>query len=73
MAKERLSMRNIKEAHDSALNINNPADKSSCTIARSIVQEYLYRAGPAEVTWPLSPEMHEAHNHLQISPFQIIS
>ena len=62
MAKERLSMRKIKEV----LRLHFEHQQSirqiakSCNIARSTIQEYLHRAEQAEVTWPLPPEMDDA-------------
>src|SRR4030042_5161209 len=62
MAKERLSMRKIKEV----LRLHFEHQQSirqipqSCNIARSTVQEYLHRAEQAGVTWPLPEEMDDA-------------
>jgi transposase len=61
MAKERLSMRKIKEVLRLHFEHQQSARQiaKSCDIARSTVQEYLHRAEQAEVTWPLSPEMDD--------------
>jgi len=62
MAKERLSMRKIKEVlrlcFEHQQSIRQIAQ--SCNIARSTVQEYLHRAEQAGVNWPLPPEMDDA-------------
>jgi hypothetical protein len=62
MAKERLSMRKIKEVlrlhfehHQSARQIAR-----SCDIARSTVKEYLHRAQQAALPWPLPAEKDDA-------------
>ncbi len=62
MAKERLSMRKIKEVlrlhfehHQSARQI-----AKSCSIARSTAQEYLHRAQQAAIPWPLPEGMDDA-------------
>ena len=62
MAKERLSMRKIKEVlrlrFEHQQSIRQIAQ--SCNIARSTVQEYLHRAEQAGITWPLPAEMDDA-------------
>jgi DNA-binding transcriptional regulator LsrR (DeoR family) len=62
MAKERLSMRKIKEVFRLHFEHQQSARQiaKSCNIARSTIQEYLHRAQLAEITWPLSPEMDDA-------------
>jgi transposase len=41
-----------------------------CSIARSTVQEYLYRAEQAGVTWPLPEEMDDAALENRLFPPQ---
>jgi transposase len=62
MAKEKLSMRKIKEVprlHFEQKQSIRQISKS-CNIARSTIQDYLHRAEQAEMTWPLPPEMDAA-------------
>jgi transposase len=62
MAKERLSMRKIKEV----LRLHFEHQQStrqiakSCDIARSTVKEYLERAEKAGLSWPLPAELDDA-------------
>jgi len=62
MAKERLSMRKIKEV----LRLHFEQNRSirqiakSCNIARSTVKEYLDRAQRIGLTWPLPAERDDA-------------
>jgi transposase len=62
MAKERLSMRKIKEVLRLHFEHQQSARQiaHSCDIARSTVKEYLHRAEQAKVIWPLSGEMDDA-------------
>ena len=62
MAKERLSMRKIKEVLRLFFEHKQPVRQiaPSCNIARSTVADYLYRAEQAGLTWPLPPEMELA-------------
>jgi transposase len=62
MAKERLSMRKIKEVLRLHFEHQQSARQiaRSCDIARSTVKEYLHRAEQAKVIWPLSGEMDDA-------------
>ncbi|MDH4267925.1 MAG: IS21 family transposase [Deltaproteobacteria bacterium] len=62
MAKERLSMRKIKEVLRLHFEHQQSARQiaQSCDIARSTVKEYLHRAEQAKVIWPLSGEMDDA-------------
>ena len=72
MAKERLSMRKIKEVlrlhFEHQQSIRQIAQ--SCNIARSTVQEYLHRAEQAGVTWPLPEEMDDAALENRLFPPQ---
>lgn len=74
MAKERLSMRKIKEVlrlyFEHQQSIRQIA--KSCTIARSTVQEYLHRAEQAGVTWPLPEEMDDAALENRLFPPQAL-
>jgi len=62
MAKERLSMRKIKEIlrlkWDCAL--SNWQIGKSCSISHSTVADYLLRAKIAGLSWPLAPELNDA-------------
>jgi len=62
MAKERLSMRKIKEVLRLYFEHKQPIRQiaPSCNIARSTVADYLYRAEQAGITWPLPAEMDDA-------------
>ena len=62
MARERLSMRKIKEVLRLHFEHQQSARQiaHSCNIARSTVKEYLHRAEQAKVIWPLSGEMDDA-------------
>ena len=62
MAKERLSMRKIKEVLRLHFEHQQSARQiaKSCNIARSTVKEYLDRAQKAELIWPLPAEMDDA-------------
>jgi hypothetical protein len=62
MAKERLSMRKIKEVLRLRFEHQQSARQiaKSCDIARSTVQEYLDRAQKTGVPWPLPPEWDDA-------------
>jgi len=70
MAKERLSMRKIKEILRLHFEHQQSARQiaKSCDIARSTVKEYLHRAEQAQLTWPLSPEMDDATLENQLFP-----
>jgi transposase len=75
MAKERLSMRKIKEVlrlcwenHLSARQI-----AKSCNLARSTVKDYLDRAQKAGLTWPLPSDLNDATlENLLFPPYQPI-
>ena len=62
MAKERLSMRKIKEIlrlkWDCTL--SNRQIAKSCSISHSTVADYLLRAKMAGLSWPLDPELNDA-------------
>jgi len=62
MAKERLSMRKIKEVLRLRFEHQQSARQiaKSCGIARSTVKEYLDRAQKAAIPWPLPPEWDDA-------------
>jgi len=62
MAKERLSMRKIKEVLRLHFEHQQSARQiaRSCDIARSTVKEYLHRAQQAALPWPLPAEMDDA-------------
>jgi transposase len=70
MAKERLSMRKIKEVLRLRFEHRQSARQiaKSCHIARSTVQEYLHRLEQAKLTWPLSPQMDDATLENQLFP-----
>jgi len=70
MAKERLSMRKIKEVLRLHFEHQQSARQiaKSAAIARSTVQEYLHRAEQAKVTWPLPSEMDDATLENQLFP-----
>jgi len=70
MAKERLSMRKIKEVLRLHFEHRQSARQiaKSCNIARSTVKEYLRRAEQARLTWSLSPEMDDATLENQLFP-----
>lgn len=74
MAKERLSMRKIKEVlrlyFEHQQSIRQIAQ--SCNIARSTVPEYLHRAEQAGVTWPLPEEMDDATLENRLFPPQAL-
>jgi len=61
MAKERLSMRKIKEIlrlkHEYNLSIRKIAD--SCCVGRGTVADYINRANAAQLTWPLPDHMSD--------------
>ena len=68
MAKERLSMRKIKEIlrlkYDYRLSDRKIAE--SCQVARSTVATYLSRAKSAGLTWPLPEDMSDADIYKRI-------
>ena len=73
MAKERLSMRKIKEVLRLYFEHQQPIRQiaPSCNIARSTVADYLYRAEQAGITWPLPPEMDDAALENRLFPPQV--
>ena len=61
MARERLSMRKIKEVlRLKALGLTNRQIAGSVNVARSTVSEYIKRADAADVSWPLPDEMDDS-------------
>jgi len=62
MAKERLSMRKIKEILrlKRDCNLSNRQIAESCSISHSTVADYLLRAKLAGLSWPLDPELDDA-------------
>ncbi len=61
MARERLSMRKIKEVlRLKSLGLTNRQIAGSIHVARSTIAEYLKRAKAAEFSWPLSSDLDDA-------------
>ena len=62
MAKERLSMRKIKEILRLKWDykLSNRQIGKSCSVAHSTVADYILRAKMAGLSWPLDPEMDDA-------------
>jgi transposase len=62
MAKERLSMRKIKEILrlKSDRSLSNRRIAESCSLSHSTVADYLIRAKLAGLSWPLDPELDDA-------------